>query len=259
MKNNMRNLTVIIPIGNLKNDEDFEMLKAAVKSTCGNKTIVVGPTESIEAAKRHGIDGITLLENKSGDFSYQGNLMYAINEVKTEYFSPMEYDDTYTDIWFSNVERYLKYDTSNTFAFLPLTELTDYKTGNNAGYANEAVWASSFSDEMGCYDMQSLMYYTGFNVSGGVFRKDTFVSIGGLKVSMKMTFWYEFLLRALYKEKRIYVIPKIGCLHTVNRPGSLSDSYRQSMSDDEAEWWIELAKQEYFFPQDRNKQYSETE
>lgn len=255
----MKNLTVIIPIGELKNNEDFVLLKRAAESTCGNKTIIVGPEEAVDAAEQQGIEGVMFLKNKNGDFSYQGNLMCAVNEVRTEYFSPMEYDDVYTDIWFGNVEKYMKYDTLETFAFLPLTELIDYKTGKNVGYANEAVWASSFSDEMGCYDMQSLMNYMGVSVSGAVFRKDGFLAMGGLKASMKMTFWYEFMLRALYKGKRVYVIPKIGCLHTVNRPGSLTDSYSQTMSEKEAEWWVELAKQEYFFPQDRNKRYDETE
>jgi hypothetical protein len=74
---------------------------------------------------------------------------------------------------------------------------------------------------------------------------------------MKLTFWYEFLLRAAYKGKRMFVIPKIGYYHTIGREYSLSRFYGNNMSEDEANWWIELAKKEYFFPHDRNKTYQE--
>lgn len=70
---------------------------------------------------------------------------------------------------------------------------------------------------------------------------------------MKLVFWYEFLLRALYKEKRIFVIPKIGYYHYVNREGSITSEYAKNMSVKEADWWIDLAAKEMYFPQDRKK------
>lgn len=255
----MKNLTIIIPVGTLQGESDIELLKRAVGSAGNNKTIVVGPTETINSLKGQNIGDVILLENKGGDTSYPGNVMYALGEVKTDYFSPLEYDDEYTGIWFDNVEKYMVHEGIGTFAYLPLTEVVDYETKKHIGYANEAVWASSFSDEIGCYDIQAMTYYMGFNVSGGVFRKDAFIAMGGLKTSMKMMYWYEFMLRALYKEKRIFVIPKVGCLHTVNRPGGLTDTQSRTIDEKEADWWIELSKQEYFFPQDRNKQYATEE
>ena len=86
-------------------------------------------------------------------------------------------------------------------------------------------------------------------------KKDDFLSIGGLKESMKMTFWYEFILRALKYGLTTFVIPKVGYLHTINRQDSLSDEYSKTLTEEEATWWIDLAKKEYFYKEDRNKVY----
>ena len=74
---------------------------------------------------------------------------------------------------------------------------------------------------------------------------------------MKVSFWYEFLLRAAYKGKKMFVIPKVGYRHFVGREDSLSYQYGNNMSEVELNWWIDLAKKEYFFPHDRNKTYQE--
>ena len=66
-------------------------------------------------------------------------------------------------------------------------------------------------------DIEAVQDYLNFNMSGAVIRKKDFVSLGGLKTSMKLVFWYEFLLRALYKQKKFYVVPKVGYIHTAIR------------------------------------------
>ena len=147
-------------------------------------------------------------------------------------------------------------DTEETFAFFPLTEVIDINMGP-VGFANEAVWASSFSEEIGYYDLQCLEDYLDFNTSGAIFKTDDFITLGLLKPSMKLSFWYEFLLRAAYKGKRMFVIPKIGYHHFIGRTESLSYQYGNNMSENEANWWLDLAKKEYFFPHDRNKTYQE--
>lgn len=254
----MKDMTIIIPIGPMKGEDDIRLLERAVGS-CGNEqqVLIVGSHEAIAGIP----DTITrkkkvkCIENGSGAANTAGNINCGVNAVKTQYFSVMEFDDLYTHIWFANVEHHLDGGFDGTFGFLPLTEVSDYGTGRLIGYANEAVWASSFSKEIGYLDIDCVKDYWGFNVSGAVFRKDDFTAVGGLKESMELVFWNEFLLRALYNGKKIYVIPKIGCIHTVNRPGSLSDEYNSSMSEDEIAWWTETAQSEYMFPHDRNKKY----
>jgi hypothetical protein len=100
---------------------------------------------------------------------------------------------------------------------------------------------------------QSMEDYLNFNASGGAFKTEDFLLLGGLKTSLELVTWYEFFLRVLYKQKRVFVIPKVGYFHVVNRPDSITDNYIKNMTEKEADWWIELAKKEYFFPHDRKK------
>ena len=50
---------------------------------------------------------------------------------------------------------------------------------------------------------------------------------------MELVFWYEFLMRALYKNKRVFVIPKVGYYHLVNRPECMTNKYAETMSEKE--------------------------
>jgi glycosyltransferase involved in cell wall biosynthesis len=253
----MRNVTIIIPVINMDNEKNKELLKRAIDSVDDSQILIVGDEPNINEVEKMGLDKpIRVFINKSNDTTYSTNVNLGVREVKTDYFSVLEYDDVFTPIWFDNVQKYMENDTEETFAFFPLTEVIDINMGP-VGFANEAVWASSFSEEIGCYDLQCLEDYLDFNTSGAIFKTDDFITLGLLKPSMKLSFWYEFLLRAAYKGKRMFVIPKIGYHHFIGRTESLSYQYGNNMSENEANWWLDLAKKEYFFPHDRNKTYQE--
>jgi hypothetical protein len=253
----MRDLTIIIPVVNMNNTNNQELLKRAVNSVDDSAILIVGSNTDIEVVESLGLTKpARVLINKNDDTSYPFQVNLGVKDVKTKYFSVLEFDDVFTPIWFNNVQTYIDNDVTETFAYFPLTEVIDIEYGP-IGYANEAVWASSFSEEIGCYDLQCIEDYLNFNVSGAIFKTEDFVSLGMLKASMKLTFWYEFLLRALYKGKRIFVIPKVGYHHFIGREDSLTSTYANNMSETEANWWIDLAKKEYFFPHDRNKIYQE--
>lgn len=255
----MDNLTIILPIEFLDTEDKKNMFINAVTSVDDTKILVVGDKKAIEGLAEMDLSqfNIELIVNTSKNKKYAGQVNFALKNVKTKYFSVLEFDDMYSTIWFKNLKEYIENDTNETFAFLPLTEIVDFETKTSFGYANEAVWASSFSEKLGYFDLQSLEDYLNFNTSGGVFRTEDFISLGGLKASMELVFWYELLMRALYKGKEIYVIPKIGYYHTVNRENSMTMNYVSTMSEKEADWWIDLAKKEYFFPHDRKKTYTE--
>lgn len=255
----MENLTVIIPITTLDTDEKKEMFVKAISSVDDSNIIVVGDSQAIESLPQDKIKDyiFTIVENNTNNINYASQVNFALKKVKSDYFTVLEYDDIFSPIWFKMLKKYMDADVNDTFAFLPLTEVVDYETKLPFGYSNEAVWASSFSEELGYYDIQSLEYNLNFNTSGGVFKTEDFKNLGGLKSSMELVFWYEFLLRALYKGKKIFVIPKVGYYHTVNRPDSITNVYANTMSEKEADWWIDLAKKEYFFIKDRNKTYKE--
>ena len=257
----MNKITTIIPVD--KFDENVKsMLEMAVKSHVETSKdnpadlMFVGPKEVLDQVKELKLADAEYVENENSWFSAQINT--AVKKVKTDYFAILEYDDEFSPIWFKNVEKYI--ETGDDIAvYLPLTEVFDYqhKEQGPIGYVNEAVWASSFSEKLGYFDNECLQDYLIFNTTGGVFRTKDFVEVGGLKESMKLSFWYEFLLRAINKDKSIFVIPKVGYFHTVNRNESLASHYAQTMSDRESEFWVELARKEYLYKTDRKKTYEE--
>ena len=257
----MGQITTIIPLN--KYDESVkEMLDNAVKSfveTSKNSPatlMFVGPKDVLEAVKKDQTVEADYVETTNSWFSAQINA--AAKKVKTDFFSILECDDEYTPIWFDNVEKYIAAG-EDIAVYLPLTEVFDHqhKEEGPIGYVNEAVWASSFSERLGYFDNECLQDYLIFNTTGGVFRTKDYIEIGGLKESMKLSFWYEFLLRAINKDKQVFVIPKVGYFHVVNRNGSLATEYAENMSDRESEFWVELARKEYLYKTDRKKTYEE--
>ena len=258
----MKDLTVIIPIEVLDTDEKKALLAKAIGSVDDSNILVVGTKEALDSiADYEELKNYTFANvvNTTDISTYAAQVMFALRNVKSKYFSVLEFDDTFSSIWFKNLKTYIDRDADETFAFFPLTEIVDFDSNTSFGYANEAVWASSFSEEIGYYDLQSFEDYFNFNASGAVFRTEDFLALGGLKVSLKIVTWYEFILRALYKNKKMFVIPKVGYYHTVNRKDSFSSLLSTTVSSKEAEWWIDLAKKEYFFPQDRKKTYTDEE
>ena len=257
----MNKITTIVPVHKF-DDEVKTLLETAVKSfveTSKNNPsdlMFVGPNEVLEQVKAMNLGEATYVENENAWFSTQINA--AVKKVKTDYFAILEYDDEFTPIWFDNVVRYINAG-DDIAVYLPLTEVFDaqHKEMGPVGYVNEAVWASSFSEKLGYFDNECLQDYLIFNTTGGVFRTKDFIEIGGLKESMKLSFWYEFLLRAINKEKNVFVIPKVGYFHLVNRNGSLAADYADNMNDRESEFWVELARKEYLYKTDRKKTYEE--
>ena len=75
------------------------------------------------------------------------------------------------------------------------------------------------------------------------------------KSSIRLTFNYEFLLRATYNDTTVMTIPKVGYKHTNQRTDSLFWDYKFNqdyrLSAEEAKFWVDTAKQEYFFTMDR--------
>ena len=242
----MKDITVIIPV-HVYNEQVKEMLTKAIESVPSDYLIhIVNPnkleSELVWLGKKY--DNVTVLsavdEDEPTDFCTLVNR--GVSTCGTNWFSILEFDDEYTPIWFSNVEKEMEYK-SDVSVFIPLTELNDF---NNARFV---------SYEIGYIDNDCLQDFFDFYLTGSVFSTLDWLNSGGLKPSIKVTFWYEFLLRLTNDGKKIYVVPKLGYKHNVNRDGSLYNEYANTVTADEADWWRELAKKECFFKKDRNKTY----
>ena len=201
-----------------------------------------------------GLNVVKLLWDKEPNYSNQVN--YGIKNAKGEWVSIFEFDDEYSSIWFRNVKKYID-SYPEVKVFLPVCVDTDEK-GAFAGFTNEATFAANFTQEMGYLTNETLQNYQNFQTAGSFIKKEVFDSFGGLKPSIKLTFVYEFLLRLTYNSVPIMSIPRIGYKHTNMREGSIFWNYKngdEKMVDDEVKFWIQTAKKEYFFIDDRVIKY----
>lgn len=253
----MKDITVIIPVHE-HNDFVKSLLNRAIVSVPSEYKIVVSTSLEVDFSYlTEEYSNVNILTNSAkNDFCSLVN--YAVNEIDTKWFSILEFDDEYTNIWFNNVEKYIEYNPEVS-VFLPLEELIDFNQNKFIGYGNEAPWASSFSNEIGYIDNDCLQQYFDFYLTGAIFNTEDWKTYGGLKPSIKISFWYEFLLRITNKGKKVFVIPKLGYKHYVDRENSLYDIYRKTIDEKESTWYFELAKQECFYIQDRNKTYENKE
>ena len=256
------NISVILPVHEL-NEVTKPMFANAVQSVKEqtvrpDELIIVVPKGSETAKYIKSFDfgdykeSVTVAENDGlTDFASQIN--YGVSLTKTEWFSILEFDDEYAKIWFKNAVEY-KNKHTNVDLFMPIIIDVD-SIGNFIGFTNEAVWANSFSDELGVLDNNALLTYQNFNIDGMVIKKSVYDEFGGFKPSIKLTFIYEFLLRMTFKDVRVMVIPRFGYKHVNQREGSLFSNYKETLDPIEARWWLSTAKKEYYFPNDRQISY----
>jgi hypothetical protein len=191
---------------------------------------------------------------KTPNFAEQVN--HGARIANSKWITIFEFDDEYSNIWFKNVKEYLSHYPSVKM-FLPVIVETDDKSVF-AGFTNEATFAANFSQEMGFLTNETLQDYQNFQIAGSVFNKKIFEDFGGIKPSMKLTFIYEFLLRMTYNSVSIMTIPRLGYRHTNMREGSIFWNYKfgdDKMFEDEIQFWIQTAKKEYFFVDDRSIKY----
>jgi len=252
----MKELAVIIPMHELS-EENVELLKKAVDSVPNEIKVFLSVPKSIEKELKEVNDRINVISESEGS-SFAELVNAAVDKIEEKWFSILEFDDTYTPIWFDNVKKYMEY-MPEVSVFMPLEDITDFNNGRYIGFGNAEAWASSFSNEIGYIDNECLQNYFDFYLTGSIFNTADWKEIGGLKPSIKVTFWYEFLLRLTNKSKKVYVIPKVGYIHALGRKGSLIETYKTTMSKEETQWWFDLAKREYFFKEDRKKEYKKTE
>lgn len=262
--NNTLSLSVILPIKSAKAKDFTEYFEKAIASLknqlVGFQELVIVHTQEQTlidhlASYDFGELNVTkLLWDKNPNYCDQIN--FGIKNAKSTWVSLFEFDDEYSSIWFKNVKQYID-SYPQTQMFLPVVVETDEK-GLFAGFTNEATFAANFSQEMGILTNETLQEYQNFQTAGSVIKKSVIEDFGGFKSSMKLTFIYEFLLRLTYNSVSIMTIPKLGYKHVNLREGSIFWNYKhgeEKMIEDEVKFWIQAAKREYFFTDDRVIKY----
>lgn len=267
LKTDITNITVVLPVHELATDKDTTLFKGAITSVTDqivkpDEILIVVPKGSdIEKTLKDfdfgdAKDIVRIVSNPNGS-DFQTQINYGVENVKTEWFSFLEFDDEYSNKWFKNVMEY-KTAHDDVDIFLPIIVDVNATDGGFMGLTNEAAWANSFSDELGVLDNNALLTFQNFNIDGMTMKKSTFDDFGGFKKNIKLTFIYEFLLRMTFNDARVMIIPRYGYKHINQREGSLFASYKGEMNPVEANWWLAQAKKEYYFPNEREITYEET-
>lgn len=241
----MKELVVIIPMNEFSK-ENIELLNKAVESVPSELNVLLSVPSGTDGKKLKGISDRLGVVSESEGSSFAELVNAAADAIEEKWFSILEFDDTYTPIWYDNAKKYIEFMPS-TSVFMYLEDITDFNDGKYIGFGNEAAWASAFSNEIGFIDNDCLQNYFDFYMTGSIFNTADWKEVGGLKPSIKITFWYEWLLRATNKNKTVYVIPKVGYNHKLGRKGSLIETYKSTIDQEETQWWFDLAKREYMF------------
>lgn len=253
----MENITVIIPVHELIE----EYLEKALKSVDSQKDLtkkvkvmVVYPKDIDQSLslffKKYKFKNLSIEKlTNNGKSDFQSQINYGVENVKTEYFSILEFDDEYSNIYFRNVHKYISH-YPEIDSFLPMMIEVD-KNGDVMKLTNEFVWSKSFinDDEFGYLTNDLLKDFSYFFISGSVIKKQSFIDCGGLKTNFDVSAVYEFLLRFTYNNFKIFVIPKIGYLHLNEREGSATKYFINKYKEMDSKEEFEKARKEHIFNQ----------
>ena len=260
----MKKITIIIPIHRL--DYDYElMLIKAIKSVepfyedvilyIIHPNSIYGDLEKIDLGQKL---EIKLIPNAlKTDFCSQINK--GILNCKTEWFSILEVDDEYRPVWLRSMTEYVT-EYPDVDVFLPIVRDVNI-AGEFLGFTNEANWAYGFTENQGFLDNNVLLEFQNYQTSGALYRTEVIKDKGLFKDKFKLTFSYELFLRLTHNGIKIMTVPRIGYQHTNFREDSLFWNYRNDektkLSEKEVKFWIESAKKEYFFTNNREINYVE--
>ena len=198
---------------------------------------------------------------------------YAIaNNYK--WFVFCEHDDIFSKNWLKYFKMFSETNTEYD-GFLPLTKET--APIGFSGFMNEACWVDGMAEVAGVFDLNLLLKFNCMNITGTALKTESVKQyseeIEGyykpIKESIKINYLYEFFLRMIYNDLKLYTIPRIGYDHRINKSAEKLDYFNSKMpsnfgqipvekggiTQEEYKFWMELSKKEYFFDNDRSKIY----
>ena len=264
----MKDVTIIIPVHEY-NDTVDALLRKALESVSdcrkefkdGHLPVVIVAPRKLDDVLTHSDIYQFIPETKiiwnEGNTDFCSMINFGVDNINTEYFSILEYDDTYRKKWFKLANDYF-YGNESISIFLPLNAIhtghKNWQFGNEFGLSNAFITDDvDDTDDVGIINFKRIEKCSVFNLTGAIFNRNDFIKVGKYKPSIKVAFNYEFLLRLTNKGLKCMVVPKEGYVHEIGREGSLTDTYNKTLSDEEINKWFELAFREYVYDTDRNK------
>lgn len=261
----LNNLTVVVPIKGKLNEPDTNFLKLALTSIESNKgyqpskVLIVHTTDTdIETIKTLStLTNVSFYLNDSVDTDFCSQINLATkNKIDTEYFSILELDDEYSAIAF---DVFNEYSTFYKTASVLVPAIFDIDMqGNFLKFNGVDTLSRGFVQEgdLGVITHELSKNLTSQILSGAFIKTTDFNDCGGLKKNIKISFMYEFLLRATHQDLNVVVLPKLCYLHRNLREGSYLKTLNDSnITKEEVLFWYESAKKEYYYPKDRVVEY----
>lgn len=242
------------------------VLKLAKKQEDG--TVVIEDISLLENEKLNA----ELIKTSADNFSkvFNTGFNYA-NSNGYEYYSLTEQEDSFAIYWFNTALIYFE-ENPNISIFTPL--IRNNINGIFSGIIGEAAFVEGLAEEFGIYDIALLLRYNVINPLGAIYKVSSIKENSeqredGLyypyKESIKITHSYEFFLRMVYNDLKIKVVPRIGYeLKLLNKQSFQYTSSKipqnigvmpiekGGINPKELQFFLDLAKKEYFFDKDRN-------
>lgn len=258
----MKNITIMLPIHEMGTDYDtmfFKAIESVEEFYEDVKLNIICPPEVKEYISKTSLSDKLeynfIINDGKTDFCSQINL--GISKCDTEWFSILEIDDLYNKNWVKYVNEYIN-NFTDVDVFLPIVKDINSE-GKFTGFTNESAWAYGFSDIQGEINNEVLLEFQNYQTSGGIYKTEKIKEIGNFKENIKLTFTYEFLLRATHNFLKVMVIPRIGYTHVVLRENSLFWNYQNidsdKLSENEVSFWVDAAKKEFFYKNKREIVY----
>lgn len=257
-------------------DEDIKLVKKIAKKPVMTTLITneEGNPEQKELKANASVD-LKIVKTSDSNFSKIFNDIFNLaREGEYEAFSIVEVDDALGANWYWNASEYME-ENEEVGIFLPL--LKNWQNGALQGLMNDACWAEGFAEEAGKFDMNLLLRYNCANPLAALYKVEELEEYSEeredgrlypMKESIRVSNYYEFFLRMVYNDIKVMTVPRIGYDFRIDETGEFHHSSSKVPSNlsaipsekggvtmKELQFWMELAKKEYFFDHDRNNTY----
>ena len=255
-------------------DEEFQTLQSIAANPMlhllkkgENGEVTVEKTALLEGESLNVVFVKNDLKNFGQVFNHGFNIAVSCGY---EFYSVIEQEDVVAVLWYDYVSKFFAEDP-NTSVYLPLAR--NISNGIFTSLLNEAPWVEGLAEEAGTVDINLLLRYNVANILGAVFKVSSLLEYSEqvdnlykpFKESMKVTHTYEFFLRMIYNDLKVRTLPRIGYeLKFIGKPRFLETTSKVpqniatippelgGMTPAQVQFYIDLAKKEYFFDNDRN-------
>lgn len=248
----MNKISIIIPVH--KFEKKFLELALKTMENQSNKsfdTVIVHPKD-LTLPKDFFLDfeslNITFISHNK-DISYSTQVNHAVENITTDYFSVLQYDDKLNENYVERTLEYIEnYPEKSVFMPIVLDCISDNGVDKFNGFSNESTWAKNVCDELGVLDLEMAKgaFYTNLSFTGAILKKECFEKVGKLKKELEPFGCYELMLRMANNNLGFLTIPKVMYVH-LHRKDTLSADAKNKMNEEERRSAFLKATEEYIF------------